>query len=80
MRDVVMFLLGTAAGITGYKLYIRKLIHRKPCIVCDFCEFLEKRKNLWESPRGIKSEDAILVVAICQLLNVIIHAIAKSAG
>ena len=45
MRDAVAFLLGIAAGIAGYRVYIINLIHRYPYTACDYCKFTHEQKN-----------------------------------
>lgn len=47
MRDAVAFLLGIAAGIAGYRVYIINLIHRYPHTACDYCKFTHEQKKLW---------------------------------
>lgn len=44
MRDIIAFLLGSAAGIAWYKFYIINLIHKVPYTICDYCRFQREKK------------------------------------
>ena len=47
MRDIITFLLGSAAGIAWYKFYIINLIHKIPYTICDYCKFQREKNEMW---------------------------------
>ena len=59
VRDVIMFLIGTAAGTAWYKFYIINLIHKNPCTICDYCEFAIEREKMWPSRLGMEKKGEI---------------------
>lgn len=62
MEQFAWFLVGMAAGVAWYRAFIRDLIRKNPCTMCDYCEFeimkeqiLKKDEFLflgWRARRG----------------------------
>lgn len=45
---IAAFIVGFAAGVYGYRLYIIHMLGRFPFFYCDYCEFWIKREEMKE--------------------------------